>query len=425
MSVSQPELQTKATVSRNYWCNVMDGALFCTAMALVPVMTILPAYVKKFTDNEFLVNSITALFVLGFTAPQVLMARHVESLERRKPLMLLTGLLQRLPWLFLAIAALIDFGGNSTLPLILFFLFFSLFTFSSGFNIPVWLDLLGKLTPQDKVGRLMATRETIGLTLAIGGSALSIYILAEFPFPTNYSLLFFLFFLITMVSLGFLCFLDEHPSEDLKIKPSLITYLRGIPPLLRSDRNYRRYVIASCIAALGAMQGGLVTAWGIDTFELENRDWILANISMVNSIIAIATIYLFGRMGDLAGHKINLMLSALFIIISMTILIFTQHLLWFAASFVFIQLANNANMVSRSAIILQFSKPCDRPTYISVQSTIAALFAFLAPFAGAAIAQQLGYRACFAAVIAIKALFLIYMGVMVTEPRKAPLVTTD
>lgn len=403
---------------KNYWLNVWDGALFTTAMTLLPVTILLPAYVKTyFTDNVFLINLIPALHIFGFTAPQILMARHIESLTHRKKIMLITGLFQRIPWLLLGLSLLIIPAQSKQVHLALFFIFFAVYAVSSGINVPVWFDLLGKLTAPDRRGRLMATRQTIGQGLGIGAAFLAAMILRRSHFPLNYSILFLLFFALTSLSLFLLIFLDEHPSKEIKKKEKFNHYLKTLPSLLRKDRNYIHFLIASSILALAAMQGGLVTAYGIDTFELETKHHILAYITALTSGTGMVTLYIFGWLGDKYGHKLNLALSGFFTVLSMAFLLFFKNLTAFTVSFILMQLSVSTGVVSRTGIMLALCPERDRPTYVSLKNTLTAPISLAAPFLGAWIAQTGGYYPLFTVVMILHMTFVIYFLIFVKEKK--------
>lgn len=408
-----------AHTARNFWLNVTDGALFATAMAVVPVNILLPAYVRKFSDNEYLVNLVVALFLFGVTAPQIFVARHLDSVPRKKPLMLLTGIFQRLPWLVLAGAAWWIPPDRAGLHLVLLFTMLGLFAFSSGANVPVWLVLLGKLIPEQQRGRLMAWRQIIAMGLAIGGAAGARYLLKTWAFPHNYALLFLACFVIMAGSFMVQLFIREDRADPVRTPPGLREHLGGLLALLRSDRNYARYVVASLLLTLGGLYGGLVTSYGIDRFGLANRDYVFAYITMLSAPAGMVALYFFGRLGDRHGHKLNHVFSAVFVLLAMMALRFGHSLPLYVAAYVLIQIAVNTEIVSRTAILLEFGGPERAAAYVSIKNTLTAPFSLAAPLLGAFLAKRFGYDAVFVATFAVFALAAVYLATQVHEPRHA------
>ncbi len=416
--MSHPPDQSSPT-RRNFWLNVADGALFSTAMAMVPVSILLPAYVRKFTDNEYLVNLVTALFLFGVTAPQIFVARFLDSLPRKKPLMMFTGVIQRLPWLVLALAAWFIPPERATLHLILLFTMLGVFAFSCGANIPVWLVLLGKLIPESQRGRLMAWRQMIAMGLAVGGAAGSRYILKAWAFPHNYALLFLCFFLLTSLSYVTQLFIREEHDDPVQPSPGLREHLGRLFHLLNHDRNYTRYVVASVLLTMGGLYGGLITSYGIDRYGLANRDYVFAYITMLSAPVGMATLYLFGHLGDRHGHKLNHVWSAFFVLLAMAALRFGHSLPLYVAAYVLIQIAVNTEIVSRTAILLEFGGPERAASYVSVKNTITAPFSLAAPLLGAFLARRFGYDAVFLVTFVMFSLAVFYISFHVNEPRKA------
>ena len=146
-----------AQVSRhlrwNFAVNAADFALYIFALSFASILTILPAFVSKFTSSNFVIGLIPTIHVLGWLLPQVAAARYVEKLNRKKRFIITVGTGERLPWLFMALAVFLLKGAPPILELIAFFVFYSIFSFSGGVNTPAWLDMIGKIIPEGKRGR--------------------------------------------------------------------------------------------------------------------------------------------------------------------------------------------------------------------------------------------------------------------------------
>jgi len=410
---------SRKDIDKNFWMNALDGAFFMGAIAIVPQMTILPAYVAKFTSNEYIINLIPALAVLGSMGPQLFVASHTETLRFKKSRMLLTGWFQRLPWLVLAIASLFVFPGKPWIPLVLFFVIYMTYSVSGGFNMPVWSDIVAKVVPRDRRGRLFSWRNGLGAALGLAGSSIATVILTRLKFPLNYSALFAIFFVLTSVSLLFLYFIKEPPAVEVKAKRKLSEYLKSLPAIIRKNPNYTRFILSSVLLALAGLSGGLVAKYGIVTFDLGTKDWVFGRISFLSVLVQILTIFLFGRLGDRKGHKINLMIGSAVMVVAMAdILFMPRRIEFFYLYYILQSLAMSAYAVSSFNILFEFCTEKDRPTYVSLRNTIIAPVNFLAPMAGAFLARNTGYTALFSVALGLYVLNLIYLGFKVHEPRK-------
>src|SRR5262245_46502716 len=87
----------------NFVANVCDGGLFAMAMSFVSLQTVLPVFVKKIGGSSVAVGLIPVLWTVGFNFPQIFVANFGQHFVHKKPLVLATAMLQRIPWLLLAV----------------------------------------------------------------------------------------------------------------------------------------------------------------------------------------------------------------------------------------------------------------------------------------------------------------------------------
>ena len=72
------------TYRRNFALFLTDGILFSVAMALLGTTTVIPDFVRNLTDSEILIGFSGSLFEIGWTLPQLFIARYVVRFERKK-----------------------------------------------------------------------------------------------------------------------------------------------------------------------------------------------------------------------------------------------------------------------------------------------------------------------------------------------------
>ena len=88
---------------RNFFVNIMDAGFWFFGDSFVAAYTIMPVFMSTLTDSPILIGLIPALEGAGWFLPQLFLAKHLEGKKRRLPITLKLGLLDRLPFLFLAI----------------------------------------------------------------------------------------------------------------------------------------------------------------------------------------------------------------------------------------------------------------------------------------------------------------------------------
>src|SRR5512135_1839415 len=154
----------------------MDGFFYALALSLVSQQTVLPVYVRNLGGGNIAIGLIPVLWTFGFNFPQVFIVDYAQRVPRKKGLLLKTAIGQRLPWLLIAVASFY-FTGHAAL--VLFFLLFALAAVGGSLNLPVWFDLIAKLTPLRRRGRLFAARSIAGAAAGLLGGGITTFILAN------------------------------------------------------------------------------------------------------------------------------------------------------------------------------------------------------------------------------------------------------
>ena len=90
---------------RNFIANASDVSLWSFGFSFLSAATILPVYFAHLSSSTLLLGLIPALLDLGWFLPQLLTAQYVEKLSRKKPLVVVLGLVERSPFLLMAIGA--------------------------------------------------------------------------------------------------------------------------------------------------------------------------------------------------------------------------------------------------------------------------------------------------------------------------------
>ena len=96
---------------RNYLLVILEGGFFMGSLQFLSMESVMPSMLHELGGPGWAVSFSSALFMLGFTWPQILSAIWVERMRRMKPLIMTLGVLQRLPYLFAGLF-LIGYGRD-------------------------------------------------------------------------------------------------------------------------------------------------------------------------------------------------------------------------------------------------------------------------------------------------------------------------
>ena len=128
---------------------------------------------------------------------------------------------------------------------LLLFVFFWLgvFSISGAFAGISYTDILGKTLPRSKRGRFLIVKQLIASSGMLISALMVRRIVIAFPYPHNYTIIFFVAAgLLFVAGFGFLA-IKEDPGKASHISGTIRT-LKAIPRILKADPNLRNYILA-------------------------------------------------------------------------------------------------------------------------------------------------------------------------------------
>jgi MFS family permease len=402
-------------VKHNFVLNVFDGAVFAFGMTLASRATVLPVFIKKMGGDNLIIGLLPVLWALGFNLPQVLIANYARQTPSKKALMLRTGLIQRLPWLAIALVTLFLLGSLPTAWALAVFLgLFTVAAVGGSLNLPVWFDLVAKLTPVRLRGRLFALRAVLTAVFAMLGGWIVTVVLGAFPYPTSFGVLFLLAFVLTMVSYTLLTQIREEAPRLPPQRIDTAAFLRRLPRILQRDRAYRNFLVADALLISAIVAEAFFAVHALQRFGLP--EGYVGRFIVAGGAAGAVGSLLFGYLADRLGHRINLVLAAGMTASACALALLapspTVYLLVFVAS----SFALGLPMISRLPLIVELCAEEDRPAYIALTNALTAPFALTGLLAGWR-ADRAGYEMVFVAAGALALAAAVWLLVMVPEPR--------
>ncbi len=399
----------------NFSVNLIERIFSTLGMSIASVATVLPYLVSQLTDSKVLVGLVPAIFGIGVLLPQLLTASYTETLRWKKPYILGWALFGgRAPYLVIAIILLVFAERSPGITLILLFLLLILSASSNGFVIPAWLDMLAKVIPGTNRGLFFGLGNGIGALLGVAGGALTGYILISWEFPMNFSLLFTVAFVVLLISWIGVALTREPESKQIKPAMSLAHYFRKLPWLLKTDVNYSHYLVGQSVSIVGKMGGSFFIVYATERLGISAADIGVLTAVLIGSQ-ALASV-VWGVVGDYWGHRKVLAFGSLSMALSTLMMSFQSGPEYLWGPFVFWGVSLAADLVSNMSIMMEFSSPQDRPTYIGLSNTLLAISTFLAPIGAGLLVERVGYREMFGVAIVVAILGAMLIGFWVKNP---------
>ena len=407
-----------AEVARNYrWnltANLLDGVTYWFGAAFASARTILPLFVSKLTPSPLAVGLLAVLAQSAFFLPQLFTANAVEQLDRKKPVAVYLGFLLEGAPMWLMVAAALVAGRSPGLALIMILLASASHSLGGGVVNTAYQDLLARCFPVNRRGRVLSIQTVLGFGAGALGSALSAWLLKASSFPTNFVYTFAIAAAAITVSFGFLA-LTREPVQRVSVPPqNNRQFWTGLPKILRRDHNYRRFLVARLLMALGGMGTGFVAVAAVGRWQVPDSEvGVYTGALMVGGTIGNP---ILGWLADRYGHKLSLELAALASFLAFALAWLAPSPAWYFAVFSLLGFTAGGLRVSGMLIVMEFCEPARRPTYTGLTGTGVGLVGMAAPLLGAWLAD-LGYGWLFALSTAVNLVALATMHWWVNEPR--------
>jgi len=339
-------------------------------MAFVAGDTILPAMVNSLGGAAWLVSLMPVMASLGFVLPPVFTAHHVQTLVRVKPLVMWTGILQRLPYLASALA-LFWFSSSSPLSALAVVALAPLVSGgAAGISLTAWQELVLKTIPSNRISSLWAVRNSTGALIGIAGGGIVVAILHRYPGAFGFGLLHLITFGLLTVSYVFFTFiLETGVSPHTKEKGwKLRENLRSIPRLVTGDVQLRNYLFNR------ALINGIYIAipfLAIHALEKTGRPAsYLGFLLTVQMIGGVAGNMLAGYFGDRRGGKMVVLAGTLTCLVVFLLPIWGEREWIFLATFFILGLSVSGTLVGISTLAFEVAQPARRATCLAVMMVV-------------------------------------------------------
>lgn len=398
----------------NYAVNLLDGASFWFGMSFISSSTILPLFVSKLTSNPLPIGLLAVFAQSAWFLPQLFTANAVERLARRKPVIVNLGLFtERLPLWGLIVAAMLA-TRSPLLAMTVFFVSYAGHGFGAGIVAPAWQELIARCFPVNRRGGFLGLTNFLGAGTGALGAVYSAWLLRTFPFPTNFAYTFTVAAGMILLSWFFLS-LTREPARAVTVpRKSNREFLVGLPVVLRYDHNFRRFLIARMLMALGSMGGGFVTVAAVQRWHVPD-----ATVGIYTAVLLLGQTVanlVFGFLADHFGHKLCLELSAAASALGFGLAWLAASAEWYYGVFALSGIASSAILGSAILVVMEFCEPQRIPTYVGIGNTSVGLVGLIAPLFGAGLAEM-SYALLFAVSCGIGLIAFILMRWWVQEPR--------
>jgi MFS family permease len=387
-------------------------------MAFLAADSVLPALIKTLGGPNWLISLIPSMMWIGATVPSMFTAHRFDRLSLYKPTIVITGIFQRVVFLFAGLALLLIPVKHSLLILAIVAITPFLSGVAGGITLGAWQALTIKVIPENRRASLWAFRFIIGSLIGIVAGVVVKHVLAVYPGIYGFGILHLIEFLFIAISMILFVNIKEeaHKPHPENISGSVLDNFKDIPGLLNGSADVRNYIISGMISTgLMVMTPFLV----IRIFETTGKDnSFLGTLITAQMLGALGGNALAGWLGDRYGGKLPTIIGRLLFIVLAVSALFCKDALAGAGVFFILGFGTSLANVGASTLSFDICPEKRRVTYLSVMS----LFAMPALLAASAVSTVIRDNTCafwpLAVIAGVSQLFSIYYLLRVSEPRK-------
>jgi MFS family permease len=402
---------------RNFLFFLVDNILFTLAMSFIGPTTLIPDFIRHLTNSEVLIGFSSSLFDVGWTLPQLFIARYIVQSERKKRWFVTPNIFVRFVMLSFAVMIVVFGKDRPGAILAAFLICYGIAAVGDGIVSVPWAILIGTSLDNRWRARMLGLTSACSGVIMLGAAPLiGIVLGSKGPsYPNNYALIFGAAGLLFVISILPVVFVHELPGgKVVEKKPSLREFLPSLGHVLRTDVPFRAMIFTRMLTSLFVMASPFYIGFATVQLGLSNTVAVptLLVMQTIGSITGALMYTWLGARHNLMYIRLALGAAALLPISALLASIIGPLPLYLG--FLISGLTVSNIFGSYFNWIIGHATTDQRPIYIGLFNTIAAVTSLVAPFIGGTIAQQFGYETLFvvALVMVLGALFvsLRYIG---------------
>ena len=319
-------------------------------------------------------------------------AQIIERQRRRLPLILLTGFLQRLGYLVMALMPFFVLAGRVEALIVLN----TLITLPAAVINTAITSLIPDLTSSEGRGQVVSVRwlilSVVATVAALGGGKL----LDLMPVPLNYQVL---LGVGAVLSLFGLRYLRRIRVPDAVLVPRAVRprqryswqRLRQSLAGVRSHRDFARFTLAVFVFYWGLYLPAAL--WSVlRVRDLGASDTWIGVIAVVVSVSTIGGYLTWGKVGARRGDRWTLIVTAFGLTVYVLVTALVPTIAWMIPTSILGGLSWSGCNLALFNIMLGVCPAERRPTYVALYTALLNVTAFAAPLLGATLSDWAGIR---------------------------------
>ena len=396
------------SLKKSYLIFIWHGFFLTLTMSMIDFNTVFPSLISTLIDSKIIFGLLYSIMLGAPKIFNIIFSHYMNSFDYRKKFLLI-GIYLR-AFSFLGMAFFTYYFGDSSpeLVIISFFFWILIFSISGGFAGISYSDIIGKTVEREERGKLYASKQFAASIAAFMGGMIvrNIFRGDSLAFPLNYSLI-LLIGAVGLVIAAIAFWMIEEPPSVNKDKDvlSLKEYIKKVPDILRTDKNFASFIIIENMASFSIMILPFYIVYAQDSFGI-GSDYIgrFLLFQVAGTIVSnLLWGYISDRINSEAVVRICILGGAITPLFALILTPLGPEV--FSIIFFMVGFLISGRRVGFEPYLLQIAPDDRRTVYLGIRGTLNFMIVFL-PLLGGVFINFFGYIFTFILVSIV--MFLAY-----------------
>lgn len=408
--------EIQKNLKHNILVNIGDGSFFGFGIGISSFYTVIPLFVSTLTNSAILIGLIPAIHNVGWQFPQLFTARKITRMPIFKPYVILMTIQERIPFLGLAIIALLSPKIGPTASLIFTFLLLIWQGIGGGLTANAWQNMVSRIIPSYMLATFFGMQSAGANLLASVGAVLAGYLLQNTAAPGSFAICFMATFVLMSISYILLTLTREPERLEVPEDHSKADFWRKVVNIMKDDAPFRWFIISRNAFQFGMMAQAFYIIYAIKVLHLSME--AAGFMTGLLFITQVAANPILGWISDRWNSSNVIKAGAVAIGLASLLAWWAPNAGWFYAVIVLSGTATTAFWTIGIAKSLEFGKEEEKPTYVGLSNTLIAPSTILSPLIGGWLADISSYSSTFITAAIFSLICVISMQIFVKDPGK-------
>jgi hypothetical protein len=352
--------------------------------ALANPKVVLPWVMETLQAPLYLIGFLVPIRESGSLIPQLFIASYIGTVAVRKWVWIFGSLGQAVAIAAIGLVAWTLDGAAAGWSIIGLLVLFSL---ARGLSSVASKDVLGKTIPKTRRGQVNGWSASAAGLVTVALALLLLFSGTDQLPPQAYGLLLAGAGLLWLIAAAIYARINELPGETEGGGNAVVEAIKRLG-ILRSDRNFRRFVITRALLLCSALTAPYYVV--LAQQKLGSAAATLGLFMLASGAASLVSAPLWGRFADLSSRRV--MMAAAILTASMGLVVYLLDNLqpaWLAigwmlpALYFCLSIAHQGVRIGRKTYLVDLAQGNRRTDYVAVSNTVIGLILLLLGFAGA------------------------------------------